>query len=487
MKPRIYLIPLLLAGSLLSSGPLAAQENAPLVGRLSIQWGDPHPELGMDPVKRVFLADDRGVTTELTMSEEMLRGGVSHWHGKRVKVFPRGKVTRGGTVGGAVGAPPVAVAAVRLLAEPEARATVSGSQPWVSVLCKFADIAEEPRDLAFFQNMYANTPGGLDHYWREVSYDKINIVGSVAIDWVTLPQTQSTYIPNPGENADADLNRLFNDCTAAVDPFVDFSNGGTPFAGINLMFNEVLDCCAWGGGRFATLDGVTKVWRVTWEPPWAFRNAGVIAHEMGHGFGLPHANNWDNDGNPYDSPWDVMSSATGYGVSHATYGVLGKHVNAYHKDTLGWFDQARRFEATTGSSTTISLDHTALSGSTNYQVAIIPIGDGSSWYTVEARLRSGDYEASLPGDAVIIHEVANRAEPSWAVDGDTPPANYGDNEGTMWKVGETFIDAVNGILIQVDAATATGFVVTILSLELDLFSDGFESGDVLLWSSSVGS
>lgn len=173
----------------------------------------------------------------------------------------------------------------------------------------------------------------------------------------------------------------------------------------------------------------------------------------------------------------------GYSTSDPTYGSLGKHVNAYHKDSVGWFPAAQRFEAPPNSITSIELDHTALAGGTNYRMARIPI-DGNRWYTVEARVRSGDYEANLPGDAVIIHEVdTTRSEPSWAVDNDVPPANYSDNPGTMWTTGETFFDAENGILITIDYATVTGFGITITVGEAELlFIDGFESGNTSGWT-----
>ena len=469
-------LPLLLLPLLLTT-PVFAES---LIGTLTVQWGDPHPDLDDPTVRRIMLTDDAGQHTELTMSDELFRGGIFRWNGRRVEVLP--------PAGAAPREPGEAmrVGALRLIGEESLGGTVSGSQPWISILCKFADVATEPENLAFFQNMYANTPGELDHYWREVSYDHIDIVGSTAIDWVDLPDNHTDYVPTPGSNSDADLNTLFDDCTAAADPFVDFANGGTPFAGINMMFNDLLDCCAWGGSRFATLDGVTKSWRTTWEPPWGYANAGVIAHEMGHGFGLPHANNWDADGNPYDSPWDVMSAATSNSVFDSVYGSLGKHVNAYHKERLGWFEPARQFTVTDEGSFPITLDHTALANSSNYQIATIPIGDGSTWYTVEARQRTGEYEANLPGDAVIIHEVnPNRSEPSWAVDGASPPADFGSNEGTMWKVGETFEDTANQISVRVDSETANGFRVTLISGNpSEIFFDGFESGDTTVWSSA---
>ncbi len=453
-------------------------------GWLHIVWGDSDPAApAAQQHRKILLTDDAGHTTELTMSNELLRGGVFRWNGRRVRVFAAAEVAA---------SQPVPVAALRLMADPRAPGEelggVSGSQPWISLLCKFADVADEPKDLAFFEGMFANQPGGLDHYWREVSYETIDIVGSTAIDWVILPGIHTSYVPTPGSGTSADLTQLFDDCTAVVDLFVDFSNGGTPFAGINLMFNDVLDCCAWGGGRFATLDGISKTWRTTWEPPWAYANEGVIAHEMGHGFGLPHANNWDGDGNPYDSPWDVMSAATSYAVDDTTYGRLGKHVNAYHKDQLGWFAAERRYEPAADSDTTIQLDHTALAESSNYQLIRIPIAKSDRWYTVEARFRSGDYDASLPGDCVIIHQVdPNRSEPAWAYDADDPPANFSDNEGTMWRVGELFSDGAAQINLRVDAQTDTGFVVTIITGDAgNLFEDGFENGDTSTWSDAIG-
>ena len=44
----------------------------------------------------------------------------------------------------------------------------------------------------------------------------------------------------------------------------------------------------------------------TWEPPWGYADISVIAHEMGHGFGLPHSTaiDWTS---VYDNAWDVMS------------------------------------------------------------------------------------------------------------------------------------------------------------------------------------
>ena len=142
-----------------------------------------------------------------------------------------------------------------------------------------------PRTLHFSPGMYANAKPGLDHYWRELSYDTANVAGSNAYGWFVLPNPESYY--NPTDTAGGtDLTLLANDCIAAADPSVNFSL----YSGINMMFNTDFDNgWAWGGSRYMTLDGVTKVWSTTWEPPWAYSDISVIEHEMGHGFGLPHS------------------------------------------------------------------------------------------------------------------------------------------------------------------------------------------------------
>ena len=467
-------------------------------GRLSLVWGDPEPGSDPDltePQLALFVSDEKtGETTPIVVSLDLLRSmnGFLAWDDQRVRVYwgdPAGREL-GLDVLERLNVPGSRLAtALQLLPETERGrelrgGVVSGSQPWVSILCKFSDKSAEPRDLAFFQGMYGNQPGQLDHYWREVSAQNIDIVGSTAIDWVDLPQPQTFYAPTPGSGSEANLTALFNDCTAAADPFVDFANDGTPFAGINQMFNDVLDCCAWGGARGATLDGVSKVWRVTWEPPWAYANAGVIAHEMGHGFGLPHSNNWDGDGSPYDSPWDVMSAATSsHSVVDSTYGRRGTHTIAYHKNRLGWIPSTEQITIEAGQTETVSLDSSSLISSENYRLAIVPIPDSSAYYTVESRLQLGEYDADLPGRAVIIHEVLpERQQPAWAYDADDPPAGFGSNEGTMWRAGETFVDSEHLITIAIDSETTDGFMVTIRSgIALPLFADGFETGDLSGW------
>ena len=444
--------------ALLSVPVLAAAANTSREGVLMVEYGETFLT-GDQPHVRYYLTHEQGNEQLLFSKEFVAKNPLHQWSGKRVRVTFRDSAMASGRQ----------AQSIELLEGQLRGGGVSGAQPWISLLCKFNDVAAEPENLTFFQEMYANLPAGLDHYWREVSYNNINVVGSVAVDWVDLPGTHTSYVPTPGSGTDADLSLLFNDCTAAADPFIDYTAG---FVGINMMFNESLDCCAWGGGRGATLDGQFQSWRVTWNPPWAFGSEGVIAHEMGHGFGLPHANNSDLDSNPYDSPWDVMSSATGRAVNDPVYGRLGKHINMQFKYRLGWVTDGDGFIAGLLTDEVLEIDHTALASTPNPRFVRLPVSDGSH-YMVEVRKQVGNYESNLAGEAVIIHHVVTgRSEPPWVVDQDVPPANFSDNEGVMWKVGETFVDPIDGYSVEVLAETTDGFQIRVKGSDL-IFADGF--------------
>src|SRR5690606_20672844 len=124
-----------------------------------------------------------------------------------------------------------------------AKATL-GPTRWITVACRFSDIAEEQKTTALFRGQYGEAAGQLGHYWREVSYDRINLAGSDAVGWYALPHPRAHYVTGEGDDEKADLNALFDDCTTAADIDVDFSD----VVGINMMFNGDLDGYAWGGG-----------------------------------------------------------------------------------------------------------------------------------------------------------------------------------------------------------------------------------------------
>jgi M6 family metalloprotease-like protein len=427
----------------------AGAQQASVSGHLSSIWEDPLPDRGT-PRLRHFLSTRDGEMVPLRVTDSQLRavGGVEGGNGQYVQISgdwratakrPGAKADRelevrsiGYSVDAAGASPP-----------PQG-APITGSHPWVTVLCRFSDYpATEPHPLSWYETLMGGTEPGVDHYWRELSFDLANVSGSGALGWYDLPQPRATYVND--STGVANLQLLKDDCAAVADADIHFPD----YVGINFQFNESLGGFSWGGGSSLNIDGVFKSYRMTWLADWA--DHVTYTHEMGHGFGLPHSSG--PYGAVYDSNWDVMSGAW---TNHDSFwGWIAPHTISYHKNLLGWIPPARIYEATVGSSQTITLHRLAdLGAGGDYLMARVPRSDGT-YYTVEARRDLG-YDGNLPAQAVIMHHVTSRA---FVVD----PDNNGnpDDAGARWLPGETFTDGANGITVSVNSETPEGYVVTI--------------------------
>jgi M6 family metalloprotease-like protein len=423
---------------LLAGVPAARADTATLSGRFAVMRGDSRTEA----VTAYVLIDPGGRATPLAVPEPVLRGAGG------ALALDRQIVTVTGVWSGAA----LQVQSLERAPGPHTAAAET-SKPWINVLCKFSDVAAEPKPRPYFEGLISSTYPGLDHYWREVSYEQGNIAGSATIaGWLTLPQPRSYYVY--GSPVALDWGRAIEDCTAVADAQVYFPD----FSGINLMFNANLDCCAWGGTWYLTIDGQSRMYSATWEPPWGYENQAVLAHEVGHGFGLPHSSG--TYGETYDNDWDVMSNAWLCGTQHPTYGCIGQHTIGFHKDLLSWIPSTQRYIYPGTGQVTITLERLAQPQTSNYKLARVPIGGSSvHYYTIEARGQDG-YDTQLPGEAVIIHQIDTTREiPAHVIDIDGN-GNTGD-EGAMWRVGETYTIPENGVPVTVVSATASGFVVAI--------------------------
>ncbi len=468
--PIKYFLTTILLWSALLCGAAYANEQV-ITGTLHGIWGDPPPAVDAVPRQRSILTNDQGESIQLQIQETLVgaKGGMRALNGKRVSV--RGRwgpqaVGRATTVFEVSGLDFVSAAgeAVSPISGPLVQG-ITGSKPWVTILCRFADsTATTPHPSTWFDTLMGASNPGMDHYWQELSYNNINLSGSTVVGWFNLPKTKAQY----GIPSSANLGLMASDCAGVADSSVYFPS----FSGINYMFNESIGCCAWGGSWWIPYDG-GRSYSSTWMPPWGYGTHGVLAQEMGHGFGLPHSSG--PYGATYDSSWDPMSDAFGYCPPRSQdpeYGCVGVHTIAYHKDFLGWIAPARKINVT--GSQTITLERLGLpTNGTDYLMAQIPIGGSSTnFYTVEARRLSGGYDANIPDDAVIIHNVdTTLGDRNAQVVDDTNDGNPND-AGAMWTVGETFTDVANAITVAVIAGTGTGFTVTIVNGSVDTDGDG---------------
>ncbi len=175
----------------------------------------------------------------------------------------------------------------------------------------FADQNDTPSTESTLYNLMRSVG---DHY-AKASYGKLTLLTTVSPS-ITLPHSQAWYIQKDTSNggpidglglehshARAEARKLgFDDDD--YDCIVVRLNGGARPAG------------GWGGGRSVWIYG---------------DGADVTAHEVGHVFGLAHANYWDTAGTSaigvgtngeYGGYYDVMG---GFGLPNGHYNVQGKN------------------------------------------------------------------------------------------------------------------------------------------------------------------
>ncbi|MEO1286562.1 MAG: hypothetical protein AAFV93_02250 [Chloroflexota bacterium] len=419
-------------------------------GTIAVLFGT--PENGDSQIIETYFTNDAGEMMQVNTSQptELLA-----YHGDDVAIE---YVAQDPVLQDDNALPTITISSIAVAQGDDTNAAVSGNTRWVNIACRFGDMTDEtPRDIDYFEEMMVNDAPGMDDYWRETSAQMVNIEGSGAYGWYNLPKTKNQYLRMAAANTGNALRTLMNDCVEAAQQAdgVDF----TQYGGINMMLNDTFGCCAWGGRMALRIDGQTTSFRTTWLPPWAFNSLHVIAHEMGHGWGLPHSSG--PYGKVYDSAWDVMSggnsnhTAAICRVGSEPLGCWQVGTISFHLAMLGWIPDDRIVVADRGSSITVELEPLTTLGDNDGNMAIFVPTTGNQFYTVELRAFI-DYDRNLPGEAVILHQVTpGRSSPALVVDAD----NNGNpnDEGAMWRVGETF----EGGKIKVEVLSQDGSTVTV--------------------------
>jgi len=429
-----------------------------LTGRVHVVW-DSDPR--RDPEgRRFFLVDPEGRSVELIPRTDDAVEALQALDRRVVEVAGVLLATRA-----VAGSPALTVDHVReegegLPADAMRSAESVGSRDFVTILCRFADDAEDPFTRAAVETVHGSTYPGMRQYYTELSRDPGIMAGSTVVGWYVLPSPRGTYVNDT--TSSTDVARLAQDCAGAADADVDF----TEYYGINVQVSGFLskrtvppyDPLSFGGSFTLSLDGASRTYGMTWLSGQHHDNYVVVTHEMGHALGWPHSSG--RYGSEYDSRWDVMS--VGYFRTEPPWGWLTIHTIAHHKRLAGWIPDARLWRPAEGVTETATIVRSALPPDEGYLMADIPTGLGRS-LTVEARLVAG-HDHPLPAEAVVIHETVGAR--AYVVD----PDNDGDpnDEAAIWLPGETFSDSINGIRVAIEERVTDGFRVTISRLAQDV-------------------
>lgn len=501
---------------------IAQPVEASATGVLGIVWGDPHPTLGQTSSTLFSLALTDGTTLPLQMNGQ--ESIATSYFGKQVIVSghqPANQAAALATTSTAAQTPFLVESIAPVITAPAPgqplqsqalAASVSGTKKVIYLLLKFPDDATGPHPPAFYTDLNnpdtplagALSPATVNGFFKKVSGGLFSWLGDVggvggigaSGGWLTLPHPKSYYANCGWSGSCANMNAIGVDGTAlGRAQGIDFK----AYDNINFVLSNDLDCCAWGGNFYSSVDA--KSYGATWEPPWG-QEAGTYAHEMGHSLGLPHSG-WVYFA--YDSPWDTMSIRLSAGSSACgTYPSInssateslfctipGDEYIAAYKNYLGWIPTANVTETSTNSSVAVNLEATALLISSATKMLKICItgflctGPTAHYFTAEARTQGMQFDNGLPGEGVIIHEFQGdrpavsghcffNSQSGWAWPIDSTPGDYDSVncnfggrsspnralENAQWNPGQTYTNNIYGFTVAVLSRSGSTFAVS---------------------------
>lgn len=356
----------------------------------------------------------------------------------------------------------VTLASMNLQAAP-----VTGNTPWAVLLCKASDKTAEPHNPSYYQHLFVShdsaAPTVWDYFWTVSNYTVNLLHSTVSSKWHTVSKTLAQLQAESRE-------QKLKDCLDAAGS--DVASDASIYYGIIAMYN--IDFGGPGdsgasGQKSRTLNGTTKIYAGLVMEPWASFQS-MLTSEMGHGYGLEHAFATLDCGasvnfGEYCDYYDVMGvSLGGYEYHQPAYfgesgGVdwAGPGMNAFNLEKLGWIPAGRETNGL-GSNTITSL---TAPNPNDLMVIKVPIdADPTHYYTIEYR-RKMKWDAGIPADAVVIHEVKSDPVPNH-----TLPLSYLISKSgrldkdTGYKVGDKFTGK-GSVVISVQAIDPVANTATV--------------------------
>lgn len=337
-------------------------------------------------------------------------------------------------------------------------AYTEGLKRLLMIRVDFSDLAGAPFSDAAGTNML----NGIASFYLEQSFGKTTFRplgnGSALTTTLRMPKTAAVY--------------------GASDPSIlrtDARNAARS-AGLNLsLFDFDLICVGavpgynWAGLGYVGAPG-------SWIRASFDAAGGVASHELGHNFGLNHANAWDTGGQSvlgagsnveYGDSFDTMGNAT-----------AGKrHFNARYKNHLDWLPTTQ-VRIVTASGNYRLFAHDATNAATPRAVRIARNTQTNYW--LEFRQRFTDRPALM--DGVGLRWARSGNQQSLLLDV-TPGSADGKNDSAL-LIGRTFSDRAAGIHITPLAKGGTVPESLDLQVNLGKFTNNLPPGVTLSASAS---
>lgn len=303
-----------------------------------------------------------------------------------------------------------------------ASAQTEGTKKLILIRVDFSDMPGTP----FNDTTGIDLISGLNTFFMDMSYGRsgfaLNGSGSTITATLRMPQTAASY--GSGEN----YFQLRTDARSAA---IAAGHSLGNFDYELYCFNDIPGWY-WAGLGYV---GASGVWLN------GYFSVGVAGHELGHNYGLNHANFWD--ARAHSVLGSTNASSEEYGDNLDTMGSANGgsyHFNARYKSYLNWL---RSSNVTTVASSSIHRIHAHDDPSTNGIRALKIARSSGSNYWVEFRQKFTGNKWLMNG--VGLRLAGNGNEKSQLLD-TTPGSTDGKSDAAL-VIGRTYSDITAGVHI----------------------------------------
>jgi uncharacterized delta-60 repeat protein len=291
-----------------------------------------------------------------------------------------------------------------------------------------------------------NQTNGVRDFYVAGSFGKTDVVIRPVVNGVSPDVTPTLRMPDTAESYATAYNntKLHSDARAAAQAA---GYAVSSYARIGVVFSRLSSI----PGSKITYGGLGNVIGANFWVNGSF-DFRVVAHEIGHNYGLWHSNRWQvTDGNPV-SPSGTL---TEYGDASDVMGLgssIAQHFSHWNKNLLRWVpDEAITSVLTSGTYRVYRFDHASANLTLPRGLKIVRDSSNDYWIGY----RRGTTNASMNGGAYVLWGH-NTNTGGVLLDMTTPGVDPSGVRDEGLAIGATFTDSVAGISLRPVAQGGSG-------------------------------